>query len=209
MRFTRWVNCLQQILNQYMLYHGYHAFSRAGKNGTVTRNCWNVQGETIWNALGRRNPPIRRNRSQEYEDTFFAEGIISGNDVLLSRPIRNVDFGVPAGGGRTLLKIHGSVSNPRPEGSIVITEEDYHRFLRQDRYIINKLYTLFCERTVVFLGYSLNDSNIQSIYHDVLFDQKAGDAGGDIYIVSRLTENSFRLGHHPHLILCAPVNVDD
>ncbi len=31
---------------------------------------------------------------------------------------------------------------------------------------------MFCERTVVFLGYSLNDPNIQFIYHEVLFDQK-------------------------------------
>ncbi len=108
------------------------------------------------------------------EDTLFADGISSGYDAVLSRPIRNVDFGAPAGGGRTLLKMHGSVSNSRPEQSIVITEEDYHRFLRQDSYITNKLYTLFCERTVVFLGYSLSDPNIQFIYHEVLFDQKAG-----------------------------------
>jgi hypothetical protein len=125
------------------------------------------------------------------EDTFFAEGIFSGNDILLSRPIRNVDFAVSAGGGRTLLKIHGSVSNTRPEESIVITEEDYHRFLRQDRYIINKLYTLFCERTVVFLGYSLNDPNIQSIYHDVLFDQKAGDVGEDLQSFSQIRPSFF------------------
>ncbi len=107
------------------------------------------------------------------EDTYFAHGIATGTDVVLSRPARNIDFGTRMGGGKTLLKIHGSVDNHNPQQSIVITEEDYHRFLRQDRYFINKLYTLFCERFVVFLGYSLTDPNIQFIYNEVLFDQKS------------------------------------
>src|SRR5262249_42509840 len=95
----------------------------------------------------------------------------------LKRPIQNLDFGQSAGAIQTLFKIHGCVQS-EPQKSIVITEEDYHRFLRQDKYIINKLYTLFCERTVVFLGYGLNDPNIQFIYHEVLFDQKTlGEVG--------------------------------
>jgi SIR2-like domain len=151
-----------------------------------------VQGTNFLNARELPLPIwVTTNFDSFLEDTFFEEGILRGTDVLLSRPIRNVDFAAPAGGGRTLLKIHGSVSNPRPEDSIVITEEDYHRFLRQDRYIINKLYTLFCERTVVFLGYSLNDPNIQSIYHDVLFDQKAGDAGDDLRSFSQIRPSFF------------------
>jgi hypothetical protein len=125
------------------------------------------------------------------EDTFFDDGINTGTDIVLSRPIRNVDFAAASGGGRTLLKIHGSVSNPEPEQSIVITEEDYHRFLRSDRYIINKLYTLFCERTVVFLGYSLSDPNIQFIYHEVLFDQKAGGSPGDSHSFSQIRPSFF------------------
>ena len=125
------------------------------------------------------------------EDTFFEDGLKRGTDVVLSRPIRNVDFGGVSGSGRTLIKIHGSVANPEPEQSIVITEEDYYRFLRRDRYIINKLYTLFCERTVVFLGYSLSDPNIQFIYHEVLFDQKAGGSPGDSHSFSQIRPSFF------------------
>lgn len=120
------------------------------------------------------------------EDTFFEDGLTHGTDILLSRPIRNVDFGSASAGGRTLIKIHGSISNREPEQSIVITEEDYYRFLQRDRYIINKLYTLFCERTVVFMGYSLSDPNIQFIYHEVLFDQKAGGSPGDSQSFSQI-----------------------
>lgn len=151
-----------------------------------------VLGTNFFNARELPLPIwVTTNFDSFLEDTFFADGIFSGNDVVLSRPIRNVDFAVLAGGGRTLLKIHGSVSNPRPQESIVITEEDYHRFLRQDRYIINKLYTLFCERTVVFLGYSLTDPNIQSIYHDVLFDHKAGQESDDLKSFSQIRPSFF------------------
>jgi hypothetical protein len=86
------------------------------------------------------------------EDTVLAEGIQSKNTAVLKRPVQNVDFGQSAGAIQTLFKIHGCVQS-EPQKSIVITEEDYHRFLRQDKYITNKLYTLFCERTVVLFGY--------------------------------------------------------
>jgi hypothetical protein len=107
------------------------------------------------------------------EDTYFADAIRAGRASVIFRPVRNVDFGsgsnVP-----TLLKIHGSVLATHPESSIVITDDDYHQFLRRDAYLVNKLYTLFCERTIVFLGYSLSDPNIQFIYNDVLLGEKSG-----------------------------------
>ncbi len=130
------------------------------------------------------------------EDTFFEEGLRNGTDMLLSRPIRNVDFAGVTGGGRTLIKVHGSVlTNSEPAGSIVITEEDYYRFLRSDRYIINKLYTLFCERTVIFFGYSLSDPNIQFVYHEVLFDQKAGGSPEDSHSFSQIRPSFFVVLH--------------
>lgn len=124
------------------------------------------------------------------EDILFEED--SHRNAVIDRPVRNIDF-KPSAGGRFLLKIHGSIKSVRPEASIVITEDDYHRFLRQDRYLLNKLYTLFCERTVIFLGYGLSDPNIQFIYNEVLFDQKRteGDEGRSFsqvrpaYFVSR------------------------
>jgi hypothetical protein len=117
---------------------------------------------TIW---------VTTNYDTFLEDTVLAEGIQNKAVAVLKRPVQNLDFGQSAGARQTLFKIHGCVQN-EPEKSIVITEEDYYRFLRQDKYLLNKLYTLFCERTIVFLGYGLNDPNIQFIYHEVLFDQK-------------------------------------
>ncbi len=115
-------------------------------------------------------------------DTFLDETVFrkgeQGNHVL-ARPIRNADFN-RVNRARVLLKIHGTIATNYPEESIVITEDDYHRFLQQDRYIISKLYTIFCERTVVFVGYSLSDPNIQFIYNDVLFYQKNSGADAPI-----------------------------
>jgi hypothetical protein len=121
------------------------------------------------------NTWITTNYDTFLEDTVLAEGIETEADVVLSRPVRNIDFTSMAGGGKLLLKIHGCLTHSKPDRSIVITEDDYHQFLRRDSYLVNKLYTLFCEKTVVFLGYSLSDPNIQFIYQNVLFDQKPGE----------------------------------
>lgn len=105
------------------------------------------------------------------EDAILREEIENGNACVVSRPVQTRDFN-DLHASCTIIKIHGSVDSYRPETSIVITEDDYDRFVRRDKYLTHKLYTLFCEKTVVFLGYSLSDPNIRSIYNDVLFEQK-------------------------------------
>ena len=40
------------------------------------------------------------------------------------------------------------------------------------KYFINKLYTLFYEYDVIFLGYSLGDPNINLIYNDAYNDYR-------------------------------------
>jgi hypothetical protein len=138
------------------------------------------------------NTWVTTNYDQFLEDTVLHADLKRGTAAVLRRPVRNRDFAGRSAQGKTLYKIHGCISAD-PESSIVITEDDYHRFLRQDRYIVNKLYTLFCERIVVFLGYSLTDPNIQFIYNEVLFDQKLHDTEEELsfsrvrpaYFVSR------------------------
>ena len=70
---------------------------------------------------------------------------------------------------RKLYKLHGSVDYPE---SIIINESDYFRFFRDYKYFINKLYTLFYEYDVIFLGYSLGDPNINLIYNDAYNDYR-------------------------------------
>ena len=123
------------------------------------------------NAGAPLNAWITTNYDTFIEDAFFRR---DARAATLSRPVQSQHFSENNfADAKLLLKIHGCVKRYPPEDSIVITEEDYYRFLRQDRYLINKLYTLFCERTVVFMGYSLSDPNIQFIYHDFLFDHQS------------------------------------
>lgn len=64
-----------------------------------------------------------------------------------------------------IYKIHGSVEEPE---SIVINEEDYIGFERKSTYLAAKLMTIFMEYPIIFMGYSISDSNIQSIIKSIV-----------------------------------------
>lgn len=64
-----------------------------------------------------------------------------------------------------IYKIHGSVSNPE---SLILTSEDYENFNNRYSYLAAKLLTVFVEHPVIFIGYSIEDANIQDILRSVL-----------------------------------------
>lgn len=67
-----------------------------------------------------------------------------------------------------LFKIHGDIN---VHESIVITSSDYSDFFRnQDKPLWNKIKTLLTEKTVIFLGYSLSDQNINYLFENVIKD---------------------------------------
>lgn len=59
-----------------------------------------------------------------------------------------------------IFKIHGSVEEP---DSLIINEQDYLAFERGSAYLAAKLMTIFMEYPIIFMGYSISDSNIQKI----------------------------------------------
>ena len=71
-----------------------------------------------------------------------------GNDILLSNPYGSV------------YKIHGCVSKPE---KIILTSEDYVNFSNKYELIRAQLLSLFIHHPIIFLGYSINDSNIKEI----------------------------------------------
>ncbi len=76
-----------------------------------------------------------------------------------------------------LLKIHGDITQP---DTIVITSDDYRKF-DSDTIFWSKIRTLLAEYSVVFIGYSLHDPNVEKML-------------GDIY--ARLKEN-----RHPYFFI--------
>ncbi|KFM92948.1 SIR2 family protein [Paenibacillus macerans] len=59
-----------------------------------------------------------------------------------------------------LYKIHGCSTNP---ASIIINTQDYQNFEKKNSYLAAKLMTIFVEHPIIFLGYSLDDENVQAI----------------------------------------------
>lgn len=64
-----------------------------------------------------------------------------------------------------IYKIHGSVEAP---DSIIINETDYQKFESKCAYLAAKLMTIFMEYPIVFMGYSISDSNIQNILKSIV-----------------------------------------
>ncbi len=63
-----------------------------------------------------------------------------------------------------LFKIHGTVEDP---SSLIIHEDDYNEFIKRKKYLSAKLLTYFLEHPIIFIGYSVSDSNIKSILSDI------------------------------------------
>ena len=64
-----------------------------------------------------------------------------------------------------IYKIHGCISRP---DSIVVTAADYDVFNSKNQYLASKLMTIFFEYPIIFIGYSINDSNIKKILDAVV-----------------------------------------
>lgn len=73
-----------------------------------------------------------------------------------------------------IYKIHGCSSLPN---SLVLTSDDYAEYRRKNPYLSSKLLTIFIERPVIFLGYSLTDPHISEILEDIIgcFPEKSLD----------------------------------
>ncbi|WP_454844822.1 SIR2 family NAD-dependent protein deacylase [Priestia megaterium] len=65
-----------------------------------------------------------------------------------------------------LYKIHGDIKQPN---TIIITKKDYTDFFRRENEPIwNKIKSLIAEKTILFVGYSLSDQNIDYLLDNVI-----------------------------------------
>lgn len=66
-----------------------------------------------------------------------------------------------------IFKIHGDRMYP---DSIVLTNRQYYKFMRENTYIKNTMYNLFVTNSFLFIGYGFSDINILDIYFNFIND---------------------------------------
>lgn len=98
---------------------------------------------------------ITTNYDSILEKLFPDFNVVVGQQVIRKKEATNIGH---------ILKIHGSTNKPE---EIVISSDDYDLFHEKQKYLIAKLLTYFMEHPVIFLGYSVSDSNIKSILADI------------------------------------------
>lgn len=59
--------------------------------------------------------------------------------------------------------VHGSIDSPT---NMIVTSNNYFKFMSSESYFSQKLSTLLFENTIVILGYALNDNNLKSIFNN-------------------------------------------
>lgn len=78
--------------------------------------------------------------------------------------------------------VHGSVDSP---DNMVVTSDDYFKFINGTSYFSRKLSTVLHENTVVILGYSLGDTNLKAIISDYKGFSRSHVIGSNIFLISR------------------------
>lgn len=81
-----------------------------------------------------------------------------------------------------IYHVHGSIDAPK---NMVVTSEDYFRFINSESYFSRKLSTVLHEKTIVIIGYSLGDTNLKAIISDYKGFSKNHVIGSNIFLISR------------------------
>lgn len=81
-----------------------------------------------------------------------------------------------------IYHVHGSIDSPE---NMVVTSDDYFRFINSESYFSRKLSTVLHENTVVILGYSLGDTNLKAIISDYKGFSRSHVIGSNIFLIAR------------------------
>jgi hypothetical protein len=104
-----------------------------------------------------------------YDDRLCA--IVSDTDIVKCSKSQKV----------SLYKIHGDVNNSK---KIVITKSDYANFYKKqsESLVWNEIRSLITKFSILFIGYSFEDTNVKLIFDDVL--ERLGNTHCDLFLIS-------------------------
>lgn len=98
---------------------------------------------------------ITTNYDNLMETVFPSYEVYSTEEELLFSPLSGIG---------EIYKIHGSMDDPE---SMVLDEQDYKKFEERRNYLMAKIFTVFGEYPIIFLGYSLGDQDIKELLSSI------------------------------------------
>lgn len=94
-----------------------------------------------------------------------------------------------------IYHVHGSIDSPQ---NMVVTSDDYFKFINGESYFSRKLSTVLHENTVVILGYSLGDTNLKAIISDYKGFSRNHVIGSNIFLISHTTVDPHIKDYYSH-----------
>lgn len=129
--------------------------------------------------------------------------ITTNYDKLLESLAVNIDchsitpgLPIPRSQSRVnIYHVHGSIDSPK---NMVVTSDDYFKFINSGSYFSKKMSTLLHENTVVILGYSLGDTNLKAIISNYKEFSRNHVIGSNIFFVSRAKIDQYIKDYYAH-----------
>lgn len=96
-------------------------------------------------------------------DSFIEDSYNEISDYKIEKYIGQKGFFRETYGYSEIYKIHGCVDSPN---DIIITERDYEKFNKNSVLISAKIISMLINSPIIFLGYSLTDTNVRRIIRE-------------------------------------------
>ncbi|MFQ2446823.1 SIR2 family NAD-dependent protein deacylase [Aeromonas caviae] len=135
-----------------------------------------------------KNAKVTKDFVNKFLDLKF---VTTNYDRLIDRELLKEEDRTTYGGGFPINRqprgvqiyhIHGSVKYPK---KMVVTADDYFRFINSPDYFSNKVQTLIEENTTVIIGYSLGDVNFKSILNKFRMNRHHDINRQNLFFLSR------------------------
>jgi SIR2-like domain len=106
-------------------------------------------------------------------------------ELITDKQYHTLTPGLPVPRSQARVKVyhvHGSIDSPE---NMVVTSDDYFKFINNESYFSRKLSVVLHENTVVILGYSLGDTNLKAIISDYKGFSRNHVIGSNLFLVSK------------------------